>query len=730
MKFWKFFFSASLLLVCVTGYSCGPYFYRPEEYYIYRAYNGEEKAIGKSQRERNIESWLLLYPLLDKNQIEEVVYRWDLSKLEDIKKNKSKNTFARALSDRSDDEVIDYLIIAKKCENACAARASKWYYPFKNDPEISILDSVILKSRNYHNERLFDRYTLQAVRAMFSLSRYEDILSLWKTAQPHIPEGIIREMIIGYVAGATFRTGDQDKAIEYFLRIGDLESVKYCAAQKGVNHQMLPSYILSLYSDKCPDSPDIPRLLQETFYGFEDDWEDMSDYYRWTEMNYKERRDNRPPRGNVKATLKYYDICMKAVEKSKSPAVWYYTAAYLQDLLGNSKHASTLLARAEKTNHDKFLGESIQVFRIYLDAQTSVYDSSYETKLFEQLKWLDKKITSSICDNVITKTSEEPYYMSCGFSYYYWNDMLRKIVISEVCPRMEDAGKSVMSLRLLNMADNRLVGFINKRVVSWYRIEQGEYKSYSKTESMTEYRNDTEHSNDHDYSNYFFNRLDEIAIQTVIRYANSIAKPSTKFERFLDERSYCDKDYLFEIIGTRYLRARKYERAVYWLSKVSEGYQEKTNVKWYMTRDPFVLESPLGYFDKGYKLAFAQEMLSLQNKSQSNNPDIRGKALVKMGTGLRSSFTNCWALTQYHKYYDDDWITSNATIAAIKLADEMIKEGLHTIKDPEIAAAAYLSQYLYLSVAEKYPQTTVCKKMKAECDKLYDHKQVIPKNEE
>jgi len=168
------------------------------------------------------------------------------------------------------------------------------------------------------------------------------------------------------------------------------------------------------------------------------------------------------------------------------------------------------------------------------------------------------------------------------------------------------------------------------------------------------------------------------------------------------------------------------QKAVLWLSKVSSSYQSKTNVKWYMTMDPFVLESPEGYSHKSYKLAFAKEMCSLQKQTLSKNPDIKGEALVKMGTGLRSSYTNCWALTQYHKYYYDDWITSEGTLAAIEKADQMISEGLHVIKDPEKAASAYLSQYLYMSVAEKYPETQVCKRMKASCDKLYDHKKIVP----
>lgn len=728
MKSLRFFASAALLLVCSAGYCCGPYFNLPEEYYIYRAYDGKGSALKINNRVANVESWKKLYPSIASNQIEEVIYKWDLPRIEHLNENSSKNSFAGAIQQRGDREVVEYLITAKKCEISCAERASKWYYPFKNDPDVATLESVILKAESYKAERLYDRYVLQEVRALFSLARYSDIVNLWERSRNRIREGVIKDMIVGYVAGAEARTGNKEKAIDYYFLIGDYESIAFLNSRKvsGVTIAPIPKVMLKLFAERCPDSPEVPRILQETFYGFEDNWADMSDYYRWVEMDWKERLDKHPVRGNAKEAQEYYALCMKAIRNSKSPAVWYYTAAFLKDILGYPQEASKLLSEAEASNTDNFLGESITVFRIYLDSRISTYDEAYEAKLFKQLKWLDGKIINELDEKIKTTTSDDPYMMASGFSYYYWNDMLRKIIIGEVCPRMEDSGKPVLALRLLNIADNRLVNLVNKRHITWYTIENDKYIAHEKTESMADYRKDTEHSNDHDYSNYLFRALDEMPIKTLVSYVNNAGQAADTFGKWLDERSYIDKDYIQEVIGTRYLRDQEYEKAVFWLSKVSSSYQSRTNIKWYMTRDPFVLDAPERYFNKNYKLAFAQEMLSLQGGTKSKDPDVRGLAMVKMGTGLRSSFTNCWALTQYHKSSGDEWITSEETVYAIKKADEMIKIGLRTIKDPEKAASAYLSQYLYLSVAEKFPDTQVCRKMKAECDKLYDHKKSTP----
>lgn len=78
--------------------------------------------------------------------------------------------------------------------------------------------------------------------------------------------------------------------------------------------------------------------------------------------------------------------------RGNNPAMWYYTAAFLTDLEGNATKASYLLGLAENSKSSSYIDESIKVFRIYLDAKLLPYNSSYESRLFTQLNWLDKKL--------------------------------------------------------------------------------------------------------------------------------------------------------------------------------------------------------------------------------------------------------------------------------------------------------------------------------------------------
>ena len=71
---------------------------------------------------------------------------------------------------------------------------------------------------------------------------------------------------------------------------------------------------------------------------------------------------------------------------------------------------------------------------------------------------------SKIADNITPKVRErtsEYYDLACNISYYYWNDMMRRIILAEVCPRMIVSGKTIRALQLANMADNRLLGLVD-----------------------------------------------------------------------------------------------------------------------------------------------------------------------------------------------------------------------------------------------------------------------------
>lgn len=227
-----------------------------------------------------------------------------------------------------------------------------------------------------------------------------------------------------------------------------------------------------------------------------------------------------------------------------------------------------------------------------------------------------------------------------------------------------------------------------------------------------------------DFSNYYFKALDGMEIKNVEQYAKVLEVGGrSSLEQFAITRGFKDAEYVNDLIGTRYLRDRKYAKAAFVLSKVSSGYQERLNVNPYCDRDPF----QYGFTETGkpfenYKLNFAVEMRELEKKIASRDPDVKGAAMVRYGIGLRSSFDYCWALTQYHLNEGDPWLEEGYREQAMADAEDYIRKGLSLIKDREIAAKAYLSVCRWQTVAERFSDTETGKKVIAQCDKLYDHK--------
>ena len=80
-----------------------------------------------------------------------------------------------------------------------------------------IADSAI----SIKDSRLRDRYLLQGVRALFSLSKYERCIELWENEISHwSDENLMRQLIQPYIAGAEFHIKRSEKAIEYFAQLG------------------------------------------------------------------------------------------------------------------------------------------------------------------------------------------------------------------------------------------------------------------------------------------------------------------------------------------------------------------------------------------------------------------------------------------------------------------------------------------------------------------------------
>ena len=573
------------VLICLPRevYSGGSPWYSPSEYYTFRIYddsklydyNEDGERLPKSTTIQNCELWQRLtstdIPLKD---IHSVVYRYSSKEILRIthliegsaNDTLMRNQFIRWIVLHKDREIAECLSLAKLCEEIRMEQNDPWYYPTTNDRVSIGLKDIAYRAQIYKGNRLRDRYALQAIHALFATAQYDKCINYWNDMHDKLPDGLLKKMIRPYVAGAYFRTGAIEKAKQIYAECGDVNSLLYCAGKQGKQTNEIEQ--MELVYKYCPNSPMLAQTAQRLIQRVE------SFTNCWCDVN------NEWP-----SCLPLYEFSLKvALEgKTANPAMWYYTAAYLSDQNGDTQTALNLLAKAEKSYGTSYIRESIMILRIYLDAKTCRYNIAYEQRLLEQLRWLDNKIRDNIDDKVRQKTISNGFWGN--YNYYYWNDMLRKIVLSAVVPRYIAHGNYIRAIQLANMADNNLLNIINKQEV---------YYCYDQTwdediVSLSEYRKGTKWHNCLDYSNALFALIDTIGVNHVIAYVQRLQQPSSDFDRFINDRSYVDTDFFNELIGTQCLREMRYADALKYFGKIPSSFQYRLNTykDGYMKYDPF-----------------------------------------------------------------------------------------------------------------------------------------------
>lgn len=604
------------------------------------------------------------------------------------------------LAESNDPEVKSYLALARSCEKLRNMYTSKWYYPTKGDDVVlSSLEEVLDEALAYKGTQLKDRYALQAARAMFTLGKYTEMIDWWAKVRNDIQDEAIQKCIQGYVAGALFRTGAEEKALEYYTSIGDIGSIVFCLKKR--KDYKGDRTTLEYLSYHFPDNPYILLLLQEYITRLEA----YSDYFL--------------ENGTTDAC---YQMCMKASSKSKSPAPWLYSAAFLKNQMGQPYVASNILTRAEKCQTSVFLQESMKVLRIMIDAQIYPYNKAYEGRLLEDLVWLDKKILGNITQEVKEKTAGI-YDLKFCYSYYYWNDMMRRLILGTVCPRMIEAGKAPLAMLLANYADNRLMMSVNQ--IEIYKDGQTMFIG------LDEYRKSKQYRNDFDFSNHYFRMMDTSPLNHLVKYESLLSNPSSPIEQFLQKRCYAEPDYVWDLIGTRYAREMKYGEAVKYLSKVSEGYEDRLNTSSYMNFNPFEIKTHYLRKSHSYKLDFVRKMVDYEQIVQNCiDGDIKGEAMIRMGMGIRSSFMFCWALTHYSKSEYNPWFEDKYTLDKIEYANTLIETGLKCMNDPEMAVRYYKDLCQWRTAVERFPETEVAEEIRTSCDNIVNYSYNRPKARE
>lgn len=718
MKYRAFTVISILLgISCLKMMACGPWYYDPSEYYMFRIsdnyltgpsyrheynYGAEENCLlWQQQTSKDIPLSHIYTVVYGKNAtsewIENLLYhkksRWILNV------NEEENLFCKWLW--KDEEATEFLLLAKQCEETRDRMASPWYYPSKKDPDKMSLSQIVERADEYDGKRFTDRYLLQIERALFSLHEYDECINRWNEISQKIPDNIIRRLTLRYVAGAYYNIGDVKTAIKLFGEAGDVESVLCCAETTG------DGYLNAMY-EYTPSSRDLRDAVERIVLSAEQElWDGYSSEL---EDGTKEKLEQ----------VRSLAIRIASEGKVDDPDLWYYTAAFINHLLGRNSDATWLLAKAESSKGSEFIKESVRVLKIYLNA-LGPYNSSYESQMLAGVKWLENKIVEHLDEGRSATISYGMYYTGINQSYFYWNDMLRKIVHSGIVPRLLKSNKDALAIAYSNMADNLIYNLVGEVDASW---------SSSQRMTVQEYREEGAF-NSLDYSNMTFGLLDSIRVESIIRYVDNLKRPESDTYRYLNSKGYTNEDYFSDIIGTRLIRDMRYSEAEEWLAMVSPSFQSQLNTfrEGYLSFDPFSHDLRRMKERADLKYSFAREMASLEKAiADTRNPDRKALLMTRFATGVKNSVGNCWALSFYGLSsgdYDEDYNKNSLFLRAQRKgfdrAEKMYATALSICRDKEAAAQINLSLGNAKTVAKKYKTTQAAEYVRGHCDTYVDY---------
>lgn len=767
MKSIKYIIVISILTLLGSAriMACGPYFaLHPCSLFIFRSCSPaliKEWQNGlrfqEFEKEQNCLLWqTITSQAIPVRDIEKIVYDASLDELQNLSAEGSfdDNTFADWLRQEGHKEDLDYLLTAKEIQQIREYMIDPWYYENDNDEEHRRLADLLELCESYNGKRHKDRYALQTVRLYFARKDFQPCIDLWENSIAKLQQNIVTDMIASYIGGAYFRKGNRDKAIELFTRSGDIGSLISMNAWQETSET-------SKYKDnrvkeldyifqRFPNSPLLSVKLQEYIrnrevfvYGFMD-WEER-DFHDPVDIQTIWVRDSLVADEEKEFYSELKDFTLKVINSKdcRQKGMWLYSLAFLHYLDGDINTAKLYLNRAERMESSSFIQESIRAFRFLLNAHKAYNNPEYISMLMKDLQWIDSQMKADL-----------PAYFSDGWQYdnklnlpvYYWQDVIRRVLLAEVCPGLIKSGNIPLALQLANYASNRILEL--SPIIKEYGIvwdEDGNRENYSVLMAIEKFRSEWEDKNFLDYSNQFFEFINKVSAKDAASYAERIINPRSDLDKFLNERSYTDYDYICEIVGTLYLREMNYDKAVEWLSKVSSSYQGQTNLakEGYFKLDPFLVQ-----FDKkqyipnssDYKLRFAQEMSQLERMIHSDaEPNRKANAKIRYAIGLRNSFGSCWYLTQYH-FGSCSFKAENGELVwavhpedrdsfhfnpfatkAYKKVDKLFAEALKDFTDPEQAAYTYMEMMNFKSLMSLYPSSKAAAMIRGRCDSYHDY---------
>ena len=596
-----------------------------------------------TDKEENIREWKKhLGGRVSDDDVEKMIYAMPLAELKEIYRiagNRqwdkitgqwADNGAMRRIIRSKDMNTLNYLLYAKECEQQAGKRIESWNLLINADKQDSLLRRGLELYRGSKPEFTRLRYAFQVVRMAFYCGHDEDCLRYYEEmVEPaKKSKALAKWWALAFYAGALDFPSDaayqysrvfancprySSQAMTSFRWLineadtADVLGMCQNNFEKAVVHAMTgftcfyPTLEpLKHVHDLCPAIPHIETLLIREINKIEDGLSNTQMHIRDT-LSHDEL---------LQHARELRDMATRyaGLREVQQPALWYTAAAYLAYLSEEYEQAALLADIAEKEHPAEKVKEQLMVVRLLIDTESGPMDEDTETRILPSLQWLmDKHEKTDRADKSFA-------FFDRTFAHYF----------AETLPDLFfAAGQPVKAALCAGIADQRS-GFSPAAFVLLDR-----YVSVTQLQEMLQ-------------------QLSDIG-------------SLTPFEAFLYRYNSFDSNTIFELIGTKHLRALRFEEAAVCFKQLSDA-----SAFFHLEYDPFADPPVAGWVNRQKaedaftsKLNFATEMAGLQKRIKTAAKPA-AEDMYRFANGLyqMSWYGNSWYLLSYSWTYNDAWQTA------------------------------------------------------------------------
>lgn len=589
-----------------------------------------------------------LYYNLEKNQ--------PLKIPDSVKQNSMTGYFMQS----KDLEALGYILYAKQVEPYVVGGEGEWYTPERDSVKMARLIKNGQQLYNVAKKDVFKlKYAYQFLRLAHYSGRYIDVINWYDeyTAKT-TTNSVLQPMSLALKAGALFRSGQQKEAAYLFSksfaagnakRVSNYLGFKWAVDAK-VNQQeylalckndkekadMLALFALGspgndLHNLKTifklnPASEELEVLAVREINKLEEKYftpelqkakGGKAFYFTWTEANADSIISDAGT--EIKALAEFLHDAAQS-KSVKNAGLLETAAGYAAYMTRDYTKAKKYLAAAEKMTLTPKVKDqwALTSLLVTINEQDKI-DAAFEEQLLPSLQWMETRVKAE-------KAVTIDYW-----EVQQWRAIYRNLVSEILARRYHQQGDLGKEALCIGAADWIMKGKLNL---------EGDYTTSYGVEFLR-------------------NNLASKDIEKLYTLLDS--KQPNKFESYLFTHNSVTKKEVVDFAGTSYLREYDYSKAIDWFKRSSD--------KKLINKNPFAdllydREEQLPGEKKfsTSKMAFAQEMLRLEQLAKQ--PVSAATANYKIATGMYNMtyYGHTWELVQYYRSGSDGYyIPDNAT---------------------------------------------------------------------